>query len=268
MTLDDELSRLAHLSFIEFCREGSRWGRGGALEERDGVLLFATGTWVPVLANGAVRFDDRVDAKMVVDLAREWFVPRRRGYTIVVRDLPVDDDLRVACQDAGLNTFGEPSPEMVCRRRLEDRAPPQGVELRWVSTEDDVADFAAVNAAAYATYGMPEGALPATFSLPQRLLDSRHVRSVIAYNGATPLAAAQTFASHGIACVTWVGTVPEGRGRGLGEAVTRAVTNAGFDMGARVNTLQASVMGAPIYRRMGYETIYHYDNYVALTPPR
>jgi len=50
--------------------------------------------------------------------------------------------------------------------------------------------------------------------------------------------------------------------RGLGEAVTRAVTNAGFDLGARINTLQASPMGAPIYLRMGYQTVFDYRVYV------
>jgi len=52
------------------------------------------------------------------------------------------------------------------------------------------------------------------------------------------------------------------RGRGLGEAVTRAVTNAGFDLGARINTLQASPMGAPSYLRMGYQTVFDYRVYV------
>jgi len=81
------------------------------------------------------------------------------------------------------------------------------------------------------------------------------------------VAAAQTLLSHGIAGVYWVGTVEGARSRGLGEAVTRAVTNAAFDRGATANSLQASPMGEPIYRRMGYEEIYRYTTYTRLTPP-
>ena len=40
--------------------------------------------------------------------------------------------------------------------------------------------------------------------------------------------------------------------------MTAAATNAGFDLGAEFASLQASPMGEPIYRAMGYETIYDY----------
>jgi hypothetical protein len=43
--------------------------------------------------------------------------------------------------------------------------------------------------------------------------------------------------------------------------VTRAVTNIGFDLGAAFVTLQASSMGEPIYRRMGYEERYRYTTH-------
>ena len=47
-------------------------------------------------------------------------------------------------------------------------------------------------------------------------------------------------------------TLPASRGRGLGEVCTALATNAGFERGAPVVTLQASPMGLPIYTRMGY----------------
>jgi GNAT superfamily N-acetyltransferase len=57
------------------------------------------------------------------------------------------------------------------------------------------------------------------------------------------------------AIVGWVGTLEPFRRRGLGELVTRVVTNWAFDEGATLVTLQASPMGRPIYERMGFETV-------------
>ena len=130
------------------------------------------------------------------------------------------------------------------------------------ATVADVADFGSVNSQAYATYGMPDDVVSAVISRPDRFLAAPHLISVVAYVDGAPAAAAQTLLSHGIAGVYWVGTVESARGRGLGEAVTRAVTNAAFDNGATANTLQASVMGEPIYRRMGYEEICRYTSMV------
>ena len=67
-----------------------------------------------------------------------------------------------------------------------------------------------------------------------------------------------TIVSHGVAGIYWVGSLAEARGRGIGRAITAAATNAGFDLGAELASLQASPMGAPVYRAMGYETIYDY----------
>ena len=65
-----------------------------------------------------------------------------------------------------------------------------------------------------------------------------------------------------------LGTTPAARKRGLAELCTRAATNRGFDLGARVAALQASVMGEPIYARMGYVTVTRYPTFVQLEPPR
>jgi hypothetical protein len=48
------------------------------------------------------------------------------------------------------------------------------------------------------------------------------------------------------------------------EAVTRQLTNLGFDLGA-TNVRQASNMGEPIYRRMGDEDFYRRE--LRLTGP-
>lgn len=60
--------------------------------------------------------------------------------------------------------------------------------------------------------------------------------------------------------------VEAARGSSLGGAVTRTVTNRAFADGARAVTLQASAMGAPIYVRMGYESLHGHSTFVRFAP--
>lgn len=56
--------------------------------------------------------------------------------------------------------------------------------------------------------------------------------------------------------------LPEARGRGLAELVTHAVTQVGFGLGAELVVLQATPMGEPVYRRMGFEQFQTYRGLV------
>ena len=71
-------------------------------------------------------------------------------------------------------------------------------------------------------------------------------------------AAAAVYVTHGVAGIGWVGTVPDHRGKGYGEAVTWATIQEGFRRGAAIANLQASSMGRPIYERMGFITATEY----------
>jgi GNAT superfamily N-acetyltransferase len=254
---DVTLARLAHLNYLAFARESTFWSDGGVVEEGDGVLLHAAGTDFPFVLNGAFRTDPSVAPSEVLARADEFFGRRDRGYTLVTG--PGDDDLAALVEAEGLWAFGT-SPEMVCRKRLADVEPGPGIELRQASDESDIADFLAVAGSAYPSLGMPPEVLPEAISRFDRVLDP-HVATVAAYADGQPVACAQAMLSHGIAGVFWVGTVEAARGRGLGEAVARWVTNWAFDHGAAAQSLEASTMGEPIYARMGYETLYRYTSW-------
>ena len=53
-----------------------------------------------------------------------------------------------------------------------------------------------------------------------------------------------------------------------GALVTTWATNLAFERGASSCTLQASPMGEPIYRSLGYETVYRYARVRALAQPQ
>lgn len=254
---------LLDLNTLEFNREFSRRG-GGAVRDEDGLLCYAGAHPLPVLLNGAMRTGPGLSPTEAVASAQSFFHARRRGFTFWVR-LHADGDHEEALTAAGLRIFGEDAPGMVLERRLQDAPPPPGIEIRRVEDPAGVRDVAAVSAEAYATYGMPLDVAPAVFARPETVL-APHIAAFVAYEGSAPLATAFTLVTHGVAGIFWVGTVPTGRGRGLGEAVTRAATNAGFDMGARIAGLTASPMGAPVYRRMGFVEVTRYREWVKFSP--
>ena len=83
-----------------------------------------------MVANGAFRSDDSVQRGTLIERADTFFGDLARGYTVKVRDSGEDDDLRLACEEAGLEAFGDPVPEMVCRTPLPDLPPVDGVTVR------------------------------------------------------------------------------------------------------------------------------------------
>lgn len=260
---DDELRELADLNYAEATREMTRRS-GGAVLDEGGVMLAAGGHALPVLVNCAMRTDPRVAPDAVLARARRFFAPRRRGFSVVAR-AHLDGDLETACTAAGLATFGA-APGMVLTRRLADAVPPPGVRLRRVATAADAAAYAAVMDEAYQSLGMPPGVAAVQVGRLDALA-APHIVAVLAEVDGAPVAGAVTIVTHGVAGVYWVGTRAAARGRGLAELCTRAAGNAGFELGARVAALQASPMGEPIYRRMGYVEVTRYPTLVHVEPP-
>lgn len=257
---EDQIAVLADASYVEFSREEARWsGSHGDLVERDGVLLFAAGSDFPVSANGVVRLDPTVPAATVIDAAESWFGAKGRGYSLTTNGHLGDQDLGTEAEARGLLRIMD-TPAMVCDARLPDRTPPDGVEVRTITDAAGLADFIAINDAAYQTLGMPAGVIADMLRDPARIL-APHVHTLVAYEGDRPLAAAQVMLSHGIGGVYYVGVIEEARGRGLADLITASVTNLGFDLGAAFVTLQASSMGDPVYRKMGYREVYRYTTH-------
>ena len=261
--ISDE-ARLGHLNLLEFARENARWARNHTVVDEDGALMFAGDTDWPAFNNGVLRWDDRADATLMLERARAFFHDRGRGFSVWARQLDVDADIGAAAKKLGaMKVFDY--PQMIRRERFEERAAPERVEIRRVTDAAAVADFAEINAQAYSVYGSPPEATASNFGRPDAFL-SPHNAAFIAYLNDEPAGAAMAMLSHGIAGIFWVGTVESARGKGIAEACMRVVTNWGFDAGAPNVQLQASPMGEPIYRRMGYEDLYRYDFWLAPGP--
>lgn len=260
---DAALLELADLNLVEFNRESARGTKRGVVHEEGGMVFFMPDHRLPVGATGVIRTDRSVPAPSVLDRAAAFFGERGTGYTVWVARHR-DEDLAALLEAHDVPIFGgRASPGMVLDAPLPEKPLHAGTRLVRITDARGVADFGAINAAAYATYGMPPGIAEAQFADADFWL-APHIALFIAYHDDQPLAAAMTYLSHGVGGVYWVGCVPEGRGRGLAAACTRRATNAGFEMGGRFASLQASVMGEPIYTRMGYREITRYPWYLIM----
>jgi GNAT superfamily N-acetyltransferase len=261
---DASVQEQCHLNFLSFWRESAGWSaEAGAFEERAGAILYATGSDGALLCNGVARIHPGEAAAQLLAYARAWFDARDRGYTLIVRASPPvkDDDLIAAAQGHGLSLRTTYHAMVRTAAPTEVGQSSGALSLRWVTDEVGIGDFVRVNSSAFATLDKPRGVLREILRSPAKLL-SGPVETVVAYDQNEPIAAAQLLHAHGVAGVYWVGVVREHRRKGLGSCITHAVVQRAFERGARILTLQASPGGEPMYRRLGFETRYHYEMHV------
>ena len=217
---------------------------GGARRFEAGELLFAGNSSLPFL-NGVMRERSTAEAGDLLRRARSFFSARDRGF--VAFAWPGDPEIERAAEAAGMFPVMERYPEMVCRAPLSELAG----DLRPVETTTDAEAYWAICDAAYPALGFPPGLFKEAFE-PDELLDEERVWACLAYEDDRAVACASAWMTSGVGMVGWVASLPEARGHGLAAACTVRVTNYILNHGSEVASLQASSMGEPIYRRLGY----------------
>jgi hypothetical protein len=75
-------TELALLSHVDYFRDASRRAPGGAVQEEDGLLLYAGPHSLPLLVNGAIRVEPGLGATDVLDRAQAFFRARQRGFSV------------------------------------------------------------------------------------------------------------------------------------------------------------------------------------------
>jgi GNAT superfamily N-acetyltransferase len=246
----------AHLNLVESSRRLFELDPAAEIESGEGWLFGAGSFDHPAITNTAFRTDDGLDPAELIRRAREFFGSRGRGFCVWIRDgVDEDRELAAACQAEGIAEVYA-MPEMVLDTPADPPALDPAVSLHRLESPSEAADFWRIAGLAYAELGFPPGVFT-----QYRDDDGLLADGLVAYLGdldGDPAAIALTIVTDGVAGIYWVGSLPQARGHGLGRAVTAAVTNAGFELGADVASLQASPLGRPIYEAMGYRTIYDY----------
>ncbi len=253
-----------HLNLVDSSQQLFELDPGAAIESRDGWLFGAGSPSHPVISNAAFRRGDGIDPKEFVSRAKQFFDARGRGFSIWIRgEEPSDRGLEAAAAAAGAQLIYE-MPEMVLGSPVEELDLAEGTVLRQLSEAGQASDYWEVAAASFTSNGFP----PEVFGGYRNHagLLAENIAAFIAYIDDEPASIAMTIVSHGVAGVYWVGSLERARNKGLGRAVTAAATNAGFELGAEIASLQASPMGRPIYETMGFKTAYDYRLFMSPPP--
>jgi ribosomal protein S18 acetylase RimI-like enzyme len=214
-------------------------------------------------SNVAFPLDEGVDPDSLIGSASACFSDRRYflwAYDALARALEPIASAR------GFIPFGT-VPGMLIEKRVDTRER-AGIDVSRVTDESAFTDFVYVSQRAYAEVGLPKEIAELLLAKPDAALGVADV--FVARQDSEPIAAALSITNPetGLGGVYWVGTIPEARGKGAADAVTRAVTNAAFDRGASVVTLEASQLGEPVYLRMGYREVCRYLRMVAPQPSK
>ena len=87
-------------------------------------------------------------------------------------------------------------------------------------------------------------------------MPSRDFTCWVGYDEGVPVATAATVVSHGVIGLYNVATIPEARGRGFAEAITRhAIADARRVSGLERIVLQSTAAGLRMYKRLGFREI-------------
>lgn len=100
-------------------------------------------------------------------------------------------------------------------------------------------------------YPIPELAFPADRITDERVLGGP-MRYFVGYQDGRPVACAAAYVGESEVGVYMVATLPEARGKGYGAAITAATLAVVPELPA---VLQASDLGQPVYRTLGFEDI-------------
>jgi GNAT superfamily N-acetyltransferase len=134
-----------------------------------------------------------------------------------------------------------------------------------VETPAAARDFLTVLTIAYGIDGVGPELAAGIFFDPRCLLEP-DVLAVLAVVDGEPVATTMATLVDGTVGLYWTATVPQARGGGVAQACFTTVANTGFERGADLATLQASAMGEPLWRRLGFREVRRYRRYLAKPP--
>lgn len=226
---------------------------GGSVDLTDGLTL-VTGTHPsPVIANVAFRTAEERSpdpSPRVLELVTRHFERVGHGAALMTSERR-DAELEAAAAAAGWRVIVE-LPVMVVDAPMPVAR--EALLTRWVHSGADLATFREVLAEGFADDDDERGMVRALFASPSSLA-APGVRAIIAEADGAFIGAGAVYRFDRAAVVGWITVLASHRRRGLGSAITAALTDTAFGDGADLVILQASPQGFPVYSRMGFRQV-------------
>ena len=251
---DATLARLEHRNMLEWLRISCGQVAGALIRIEEGVGVFASGVPKP-LFNQVVTGDGAADAAVV--LAVEEVGARSVPFCVVLRR-GVDDRFAPRVLQLGLRHHRGVMPGMALDPIPFDvEASDVHLDIRVVDDETGLGDHVAATARG--------------FDIPIAMVRDFVGRELWLHPGCTvyvgtldgePVTSGLAVRTGRMIGLYMITTIPEVRGRGFGDAMTRRIVADGAAAGCDVAALQASDMGRPIYERIGFRAVIEYDIYV------
>lgn len=176
----------------------------------------------------------------------EWFSARPGGGVLLLSPFPTPD-----LEPGGWELVGH--PPLMYRPASPAAAPagsPGGLRISEVHDDEALADFEAVLVEGFPLEEL-QPARPGCLADGRALADGSF-RAWVGTVDRQPVSAAAAHVGSGPVVVSWVATLPEYRGRGYGEALTRHALGADRN---RPAVLLASDPGRPVYERIGFTAV-------------
>jgi ribosomal protein S18 acetylase RimI-like enzyme len=250
-----------HQNMLWADRRVAHLGARGTAENAGSWLLIDPGIDFP-LFNMAVAAGRRSDIPggAAIEFATAWF--RGRGlnrYRLVLRE-HADAALLDAAAGLGMVEASRPMPSMALHP-LEAAASVAPTDLKIAVVADETG---------LKLYTKQfSGADPAWTDVLKRIgkvaMKLHGFTLLLGTVDGKPVATSMAVVTGDTVGIYNVGVDPKFRRRGFGEAISRAAIQVGVESGCSRAGLQASEMGFPLYRRMGFRTV---ETYISMSAPQ
>ncbi len=247
---DPGLVAAANLSFLGSFAKLAQHCPAGEVRERGGVFAFSTGLPIP-LFNGLVVLAPATAAEIAAAL--EWVRGRGLPFRVWIDEARAGGAAEIALA-LGLQRGTGLYPGMVLHPVPDTPAWPPGVSVA-VVTEENLVEHHAVRIACGTTPELAQRLYPPSFAFDPE------VRLFTARLEGEPVGGSVAIRTGDVSGVYAVGTIATARRRGVGTAASWAAVAAGRDWGCDTIVLQASQMGLPVYRAMGFRTVVAYTEF-------
>jgi len=178
-----------------------------------------------------------------------------RAWTVWITDR--DGESRALLERRGHVLDG--TPRAMALDLADMREPPTGMPAGYEPGDGALSEVTALNDLAY---GLEEEAWRAAVTRPS---DSDVHWVTATREGRTVACAAGIDAGDDVP-ITGVATDPAHRGKGLAAALMHRLLSEARERGARTGSLQASKLGAPVYERLGFVDLGHFEMWERRVP--